>query len=131
MPLVGCGKDETPPEEIPMKTKEPPEKDDDKPDHTPDPADAGTDAARATAVGTSYGTGTPTPKKGDSIDACCSALQVQSTLARTPADKQRMRQAATICQNIAGMVKSGQTSKARALVQIRAAAGGKVPSACN
>ena len=82
------------------------------------------------------GTDTATPSSattavhGYSLDACCSALQSQAKTAAAT-QKARAKQAAQLCQSIAGLVKDGRTSHAAAITQLRSAAGGSLPGACH
>ncbi|MBI4701355.1 MAG: hypothetical protein HY744_09385 [Deltaproteobacteria bacterium] len=121
LPLAtaGCGRSEAPPETVLVDAAEPtPRPRPPVPPPEPEPSASAEAAGHAPA-------GPPA-----SIDGCCSALRAVATEADDAANKARASQAAQICASIAGLVRAGKTSRARALVQIRAAAGSAAPSAC-
>lgn len=75
---------------------------------------------------------TTTVKKGENIDACCSALAAVERSGRDPKTKSKFRQASAICPGISALVKDGKTQRSSALTQVRASlVGVTVPSECN
>lgn len=73
----------------------------------------------------------PVPTRNESIDACCSALSSMKSSAKDAIAKRKAEAAAAVCPGIARLVKSGQTTRAAALTQIRSAlVGTPPPSAC-
>jgi hypothetical protein len=73
----------------------------------------------------------PHPVQQASIDACCSALAAVAHSGRGKDAKIKSAQASKICPGIAKLVKSGQTTRASALTQIKSAlVGVDVPGEC-
>ena len=102
---------------------------------TGDAADGGADASAAAVAPTpspAGGSDAPTPKTagGGSIDACCSALASMRTT-KNASLKAKVEAAYSVCGGIAKRVKSGETSRAAALTQIRSAMVGQTaPPEC-
>lgn len=89
-------------------------------------------AATATTVVVPPPPPTTTVKKGENIDACCSALAAVERSGRDPKTKSKFRQASAICPGISALVKDGKTQRSSALTQVRASlVGVSVPSECN
>ena len=131
--FIGC-KDKEPPAEVPIPTGTPAAVTADPPPTptaTEDP-DAGAPAASTPAATPQPGVaGTATAKKGESIDACCSALNAVAKSGKTALAKSKAASAAAVCPGIAKLVKDGTTSRSAGLTQIRSALTGfTVPPEC-
>lgn len=139
--LLACSKDETPPETIPFETtaaasEEEPrleDSDDSAPANSAAPAEdddtAATPSAQPKAATKPRPPSGRTPS-GASIASCCAALSAQARTTRDRAQSSRYKQASGTCYGIDKVVKAGRTSRAAALRQVRALAGGNVPGAC-
>ena len=74
-------------------------------------------------------TGTPVAVRstGDSIGGCCAALSAS----KGTSDPARINRAIGLCYALDSKVKTGKSTRASALQQIRALAGGATPASCN
>lgn len=96
---------------------------------TEDP-DAGAPAA-STPAANPQPVATVTTRKGESIDACCTALRGVAKSGKTATAKSKAAAAAAVCPGIAKLVKDGTTSRSAGLAQIRSALTGfSVPPEC-
>ena len=74
---------------------------------------------------------TNAPKKGESIDACCSALKSVAKSGKTAIAKSKAASATAVCPGVAKLVKDGSISRSAGLQQVRSAlAGFDVPGEC-
>lgn len=90
--------------------------------------------AKPTVVPTVTTTSTPVVHEADAaaIRACCAALRSEAAKQASPGDKSKYEAAAASCDGIAGVVKSGGTTRASAMGSVRAALrGGALPAGCN
>ncbi|MFO0758602.1 MAG: hypothetical protein U0359_19065 [Byssovorax sp.] len=122
--LAGCGKKSEDPQAVPVPSGT----------AAAVAADSGA-AASATAPVTAAPT-TPVVVNPEvqqqPIDACCAALAAEARSGKSKDAKAKAAQAATICPGIAKLVKSGATTRASALTQIRSAlVGVTVPGECH
>ena len=121
--LVACKK-EAEPEAVPVPSAT-----------TPAPV-AADSAGAAGTVATAVATTPPpvvntAPVQPANIDACCSALSAVAHSGRGKDAKIKSAQAAKICPGIAALVKSGKTTRASALTQIKSSlVGVDVPAEC-
>ncbi|HEY4120943.1 MAG TPA: hypothetical protein VGM56_23935 [Byssovorax sp.] len=100
------------------------------PDASGAPAASAAPTAQAAAPANPPPNTATTPVRGQNIDACCGALNVFERGAR-PLQRQRVARAASLCPGIADAVRSGRSTRAAGLAQIRAQlGGGATPSAC-
>lgn len=70
----------------------------------------------------------PRPVVG--VENCCGALRVRRARGRTSGAKSMYTEAISICNRQASLVRSGKTSRARALGQVRGALLDSSPSQC-
>ena len=70
----------------------------------------------------------PRPVVG--VENCCGALRVRRARGRTSGEKSMYTEAISICNRQATLVRSGKTSRARALGQVRGALLDSSPSQC-
>ncbi len=76
--------------------------------------------------------GTPTNVGYANIDKCCTALGAIQSSGVSKETKTKAAAARLACNGIAQLVKTGKTSRAAALAQVRSALGGATaPAACN
>ena len=96
------------------------------------PTASATPGAEASATAEAASTGTPAAVGGGNIDNCCAALRAIQTSGVSKETKVKAGAAALACNGIAKLVKTGKTSRAAALTQVRAALGGATaPAACH
>ena len=135
--VTGCKKDEEEPASVPIPSAatatvaaDPAPAPTEAP--SADPSAAATDAPGATAAAQPAGTATaPVAKKGESIDACCSALRAVQKSGKTAIAKSRAAAAAGVCPGVAKLVKDGTVSRSAGLAQIRTSlAGFDAPAEC-
>ncbi|MBK9264477.1 MAG: hypothetical protein IPM54_32395 [Polyangiaceae bacterium] len=136
--IVGCGKKEEEPVVLTMPSAAPtPVKATEDPAPAAEPAAAAGSAAAATdtaAVAPANPPPVETAKAAppQPIDGCCSALTAMTKDAKVDAGtRSKATAASAICNATAALVKSGKTSRASTLTQIRATMAGKAPAACN
>ncbi|MCA9620042.1 MAG: hypothetical protein KC731_13545 [Myxococcales bacterium] len=102
-------------------------------DKAGDKAGDGDETAKADETdkpaGTTPTTGTPVAVRstGDSIGGCCAALSAS----KGTSDPARINRAVGLCYALDTKVKTGKSTRASALQQIRALAGGSTPASCN
>lgn len=129
--VTGCKKEEDPATvPVPSATQAAPVPS----DTAPDPAASASAAASASDAPTAaapQAAVTATAKKGESIDACCSALKAVQKSGKTAIAKSKAASAAAVCPGIAKMVKDGTITRSAGLTQVRSAlAGFDVPGEC-
>lgn len=133
--VTGCKKDEEEPASVPIPSAatatvaaDPAPAPTEAP--SADPSAAATDAPAATAAAQPAVTA-PVAKKGESIDACCSALRAVQKSGKTAIAKSRAAAAAGVCPGVAKLVKDGTVSRSAGLAQIRTSlAGFDAPAEC-
>ncbi|MEZ4296450.1 MAG: hypothetical protein R3B70_15875 [Polyangiaceae bacterium] len=132
--FTGCKKDEEEPATVPVPTGAEPATTTEAPPAADPSASADAPQASADAPATPTAPAAPatqTVRKGESIDACCSALRAVQKSGKTATAKSKAAAAAAVCPGIAKLVKDGTTSRASGLAQIRSAlAGFDVPGEC-
>lgn len=125
--LVACKK-EVEPEAVPVPSASAP---------APVAADSAAAAASAAAASAAAAVAAPPvvntqPVVQQPIDSCCSALAAVAHSGRGKDAKIKSAQAAKICPGIAALVKSGKTTRASALTQIKSSlVGVDVPAECH
>ncbi len=72
----------------------------------------------------------PRPRRVPGVENCCGALRVQRARGRTSGAKSMYTQAIGICNRQASLVRSGKTSRGKALAQVRGALLDSAPSQC-
>ena len=98
------------------------------------PADTGAPAASGSADAPPAETAAPVannamPQRG--IEDCCAALASAATRARGKKTKKKSFRALEVCPGIAAQVRSGRSTRASALAQVRSAlVGAPVPASC-
>lgn len=106
------------------------------------PAESGSAASSAAAAPSTAPTTAPTPEPatsgavamggGQGIDKCCAAINAIQSTGVSKETKTKASAAAAACGGISQLVKTGRTSRASALTQVKASlAGASVPAACN
>lgn len=74
---------------------------------------------------------TATARKGESIDACCSALKAVQKSGKTAIAKSKAAAAAGVCPGVAKLVKDGTITRSAGLAQVRTSLSGfDVPGEC-
>jgi hypothetical protein len=106
------------------------------PPPAPEPAASASEAPSATEAPTAAPppvavTTATAAKKGESIDACCSALRAVQKSGKTAIAKSRAAAAAGVCPGVAKLVKDGTVTRSAGLTQVRSSLGGsEAPAEC-
>jgi hypothetical protein len=97
-----------------------------------EPAPSATEAPTAAPTAAPQPAGTVVaPKKGESIDSCCSALKAVAKSGKTAIAKSRAAAAAGVCPGIAKLVKDGTITRQAGLTQVRTSLSGfDAPAEC-
>ncbi len=125
---TGCKKDEDPatvPVPSASQAAEAP------PPPSAEPAATASATEAPTAAPQPVAATTPTARKGESIDSCCSALKAVQKSGKTAIAKSKAAAAAGVCPGVAKLVKDGTITRSAGLAQIRTSLSGfDVPGEC-